>query len=220
MSLGLGLFLSTIVLSLVFLYRWTRDRWNWKKGLIRFGLGIAAILAFGAIGIYAYIRYENRLVPQAGYYDLALGMTKDEVYYVKGHPPEVLERPSDPKEGWGGWLVLDTKKLPPGKGPKDYLSWQYPLASGTHDRLDIEFFDEDRVSRIACYTQGGYCRSILGISSGSTEDDVRERLGTPAAEELSGVSKRLDYPDLNLSFWLTQKRVYMLAVEVRRSKKP
>ncbi len=213
MSLGLGIFLSTLVLSTILLYRWTQDRWNWRKGLIRLGVVTSAIAAVGVGSIYTYDRYQNRLTRATGYYDLTLGMSKDEVYYVKGQPTEVHERPAKGDAFEGSWLVIYVNAIPKGKTPKDYISWAYSLDTTSGDRLDIEFFDRDRVSRIACYTTTGFCRSILGIASGDTEESVKDRLGKPDREELSGVTKRLRYSSLNLSLYLVKKKVYMLVVE-------
>ena len=51
MSVGLEIFLSTLVMALVFLYVITRDRWNWERGVRLLFLGSVAIASLARIGI-------------------------------------------------------------------------------------------------------------------------------------------------------------------------
>lgn len=89
MTLGLGVLLSTIVVGLLLLYRWTRDRWNWRTAIKRLSLGALGLLLI-ACGLFAYDKFQDRPVVQAKYHDIELGMTKEEVNYIKGSPTDVL----------------------------------------------------------------------------------------------------------------------------------
>lgn len=217
MSLGLGIFLSTLLLCLFLLYRWTAQRWNWRRGFKWTALVTVSLLAVSVAVLFAYRQYENRLVRQTRYYDVALGMTQDDVIYTKGYPPNVYGAPeplSPGKPELGFMLpVIDADKLEKNKTVKDYGEWSYPDAINSSDRLDIWFSPKTkRVSKITCFSEGYHCRDILGIAGGTTEEEAMERLGHPARKELSGVSKTLEYPSLNISLTLSKKKVYMLSV--------
>jgi protein-S-isoprenylcysteine O-methyltransferase Ste14 len=87
MSVGLGIFLSSLVLSIVVLYGFTKDRWNWPKIARRTGLGVLTVAAL-VIGIWAGIYFWNQLPAslrtQTEYAGLRIGMAQDEVMYIKG----------------------------------------------------------------------------------------------------------------------------------------
>jgi hypothetical protein len=63
---------------------------------------------------------------------------------------------------------------------------------------------------MGCHSRKGYCRTLAGISTGASEEDVIERLGKPSKEDLSGGVERLYYKDLHIAFHLEKKHVYML----------
>jgi hypothetical protein len=93
MDLGTGIFLSSIVLAVVILYGITKDRWHWRRiakraAFIFFGL-IVIGTALG-VGAYYWQQLPQKIERQTAYAGLRLGMTQDEVMYVKGYPPFVL----------------------------------------------------------------------------------------------------------------------------------
>jgi hypothetical protein len=97
MSLGLGIFLSTLVLAVVILYGLTKDRWGWRRILKRTALTLLALAAIIG-GVY----FWNQLpVPQTEYAGIRIGMTPDEVMYIKGFPPTVFGELSNDGEGKG-----------------------------------------------------------------------------------------------------------------------
>src|SRR6266705_2126216 len=172
MSLGLGVFLSSLFIGTLLLYRWTRDRWKWKKGLVRISLAAIGWVVILVIAVLAYQRYENRLTPQTRYYDVQLGMTQDTVTYVRGFPTWVL---AEAKDGWQ--MNLNPAKLEKGKTIQDYRDWQFSLSENERERLDVTFSKATKtVSRIRCYSQSSYCQSVLGVGTGMQEEAVVERL--------------------------------------------
>jgi len=61
MTLGLGIFLSSLFLGVIYLFVVTKDRWNWKK--ILFVWPLIVILVVGVIGgggFYIYNYCENK----------------------------------------------------------------------------------------------------------------------------------------------------------------
>src|SRR5258707_14457337 len=95
MSLGFGIFLSALVFALLYLYQITRDRWNWsrvgRRSLVALGV-VLAVAALGVVCIFVFEAIRNAPHQQTGYADLRLGMTMSEVKYVKGYPPNVVDK--------------------------------------------------------------------------------------------------------------------------------
>ena len=92
MTLGTGIFLAAIVMSLTALFIATKDRWNWKKILL-WPLGICVA---GGLAMWGYIEYDNRArealaierAVQSSFWDIPLGATQDDVVFKKGKPTE------------------------------------------------------------------------------------------------------------------------------------
>ena len=57
MSLGLGIFLSSLFLGIIFLFVSTKDRWNWKK--ILFIWPLCFVLIVGVVGGAARSRTQD-----------------------------------------------------------------------------------------------------------------------------------------------------------------
>lgn len=211
MSLGLGVFLSTVFIGILLLYRWTRGRWNWGRSLRRFFGGAALIVIVGGGSFWAYMAYTNRPAMQSSYYGVTLAMTMAEVKYKLGWPSNVLV-PGDPA-GAQPWdrdpTVLSVKKIPDGKSVDDYQSWSYDGPS----RIDIEFDKTGgNVTSVACFAGDAGCSPVLGISDRSSEQDVVDRLGNPTNERIDGPAKIMEYRKLGVKLYLAKGRVYMLEV--------
>jgi hypothetical protein len=81
--------------ALLYLYKITRDRWNWRRAAWRTLLALGAVIAvaaLGAVGVFIFEEIGNAPHQQTGYADLRLGMTMAEVKYVKGFPPSVVDK--------------------------------------------------------------------------------------------------------------------------------
>jgi hypothetical protein len=79
MDLGTGIFLSSILISLVLLYGFTRDRWRWRK-MISLALAVGLVLVTGIIAATAIVQYWDALFPtslprQTQYAGIKLGMS-------------------------------------------------------------------------------------------------------------------------------------------------
>jgi hypothetical protein len=53
MSVGAGLFLSSLVIGFVLLYAFTKDRWRWRRGATRVGIGLAGLALLIGLGFAA-----------------------------------------------------------------------------------------------------------------------------------------------------------------------
>jgi len=197
------------------LYGFTKDRWTWRKIVFRtlfFGL----ILIAGSAAVVALAHYWDELFPtqlgrQLQYAGLKLGMSPQEVMYIKGYPPIVLEEDVDP--AWKDFLsVIKTNELKQGKKVTDFKHWSYEQYKSNFTVV----FNNERtaVVNIRCYSEDktGRCPPIGNVNDGTSEKDALRKLGGPAEQRIDGVSKSLRFPRLGVQLTLTQEQVYMLEI--------
>jgi hypothetical protein len=219
MSVGLAVFLSSLLLSIVLLYGITKDRWAWRLFLKRTALvcltlifGLAASIA----GIYVWNQLPTAVARQTEYARLRLGMNQDEVMYIKGYPPSVLgEEVGDP--AWKGFFgVIETKNLEKGKRVTDYRDWSY---NEYESNINVAFNDEKTaVVAIQCFSKDklSRCPAIAGLSDGNTEKQAIRRLGPPSDSQFQGVTKWIAYHEQGIKLTLEKEQVYMLEISVPR----
>jgi hypothetical protein len=228
MSVGTGILLSSLVFAIVILYGITKDRWRWRRIVGRTALIVAAIMVLtGAIsgGLYLWDRLPMTLVPQTEYAGLRLGISPDEVMYIKGYPPTVYaEAPDPPPADWpgAGWQeVIHTKDVKKGQRVQDYREWSYEN-DDQHSRIDVTFNPQKTaVIVIECYSDDrlGRCPSIAGISDGASEQEVVRKLGKPERSSIEGVTKSLYYSAVGVRLVLSKERVYMLGINDQKYKR-
>ena len=128
MSLGLGLFLSSLIFGIIWLYALTMNRWKWRRNIKRLGLGILMISSLAGLvvgGIYAC----KQIFPTG----LRLGMTMAEVLHEEGIPNWVLqEDPGNSELSKCCKLVVDSDKLEKGQKVEDFTDWEYRIPSGAN----------------------------------------------------------------------------------------
>jgi len=214
MELGTGIFLSALVIALVVLYGITKDRWNWRRFVKRTAVVCLGVVLLGVVagaGVYLYKQIPTAVSRQTGYAGIRLGMSQDEVLYIKGYPPTVLaEEVSDPQLK-GFFLVLETSKLEKGKSVGDYRHWSY---KEHYRNINIAFSDARTVVAIQCFSDDklGRCPAIAGIEDGDHETKALRMLGNNPQAKISGITKSLTYPELGVQLHLTKEQVYMLEV--------
>src|SRR5207253_4773538 len=84
MSLGLGIFLSSLFLGTIVLFIITRERWRWKRIL----LGFMGFLAIFATTFYTYIVIQRMPQVQNAAWGISLNTSKSDVKFLKGEPNE------------------------------------------------------------------------------------------------------------------------------------
>jgi hypothetical protein len=221
MSVGLGIFLSAIVVAIVILYGITKDRWRWRRVLSGILLIFASILVVAAalIGILHFWDEIPALVSsQIEYASIRLGMTPDEVIYVNGYPSAVLGDNTHTDESGIWQQVIEVKDLEKGKRVQDYGEWAYNTEKS---RVRITFNEaKNAVIVIECYSEDrlSRCPPIAGVTDGDTEKKVIRRLGNPDTARIEGVTKFMTYDKLGIFLWLAQERVYMLGINDRKYK--
>ena len=86
MELGTGIFLSTLLVCLFLFYRLTKDKWNWKKIVVRVILGLVLAVAITAGGVYAYKEYEFRPRIYTEFDGIKISHTRSDIRFIKGAP--------------------------------------------------------------------------------------------------------------------------------------
>ena len=123
-EVGTGIFLSSVLIAIVLLYGFTKDRWRWRKIgvwlLLLILVPIAGSAAVATLAHYWDELFPTRLGRQTQYAGLKLGMSPQEVIYIKGYPPVVLEKDNS-DSAWArlGLRVVETKDLAQGKKVTD-----------------------------------------------------------------------------------------------------
>jgi hypothetical protein len=214
MTLGMGIFLSALILAAVIMYALTMNRWDRRKITLRtfISIGVAVLLSAGAAALFML---KDRLLPlsvQKEYSGLQLGMTMDEVKYAIGFPDAVLESEIETTGEFKGFQKITASKDLKDKKVEDYSEWNFGRSFGyvqtTFDAKNkklivVECFSRDR---------GGACPAIYGIKDGDTEQSVLQRLSTPEKSQLDGVTKKMYYERIGVFLFLTKMQVYLLGI--------
>lgn len=208
MLIRLVIFLATVAISILILHYWRGEQWgsrNNSKKLVIWTSVVGALLIFTIVGLALF---ENLPKKQSEYHELALGMTKAQVVYIKGTPTNVSL--GDIKDG--GKTLIKTENIEQDLKIEDFNYWNYSGNKGQH--IDIDFDkDGSGVIGIGCYSLSSRsCPSILGISTGNAERDVLRNLGKPDTEEITNGVKTMSYKDLNVIVTLKQKKVYFIGI--------
>lgn len=88
MALGTGILLGAIIVAVVILYTQTKDRWNWRKVVLRSVFSVVGLVAVTGSGIWGYQAYENRLVKTTEFIGVKLGDRASDVKFKRGEPNE------------------------------------------------------------------------------------------------------------------------------------
>lgn len=145
--------------------------------------GVFAIMAAGAV-IYTGLTVRRLDHAASAYGPFAMGMSEDEVRYRLGEPA----------------ARTDAGQV-----------WIYERDAA---RTTLRFSADGKLAEAACgeVVEGiGACPAILGLHVGSTEYDVRRRLGSPDADVHRGPAKLFRYSGLGVSFRLNQHRVVAIS---------
>lgn len=176
------------------------------------------LILFSSCVLYFLLRYIDNLPKKViEYQGISLGNSKDEVFYVLGVPDGVLFPPEKSVQFQGMLQRFASKdeirKNP--SGEKGFNSWQY---SKKGHRVDVDFEPSTgKVSSVGCYVSindfvdADTCK-VNGIRALDTEERVISILGKPDSHSISGVTKELSYPNLNMKIVFEKKYAYYIIV--------
>jgi hypothetical protein len=143
-------------------------------------------------------------------------MPDSEVLYIKGTPQDVIgdvqSDISSPRSHFRPATSVSEVKAP--KTIRDFPIWEYSVGNDTGFYLAVSFSKQPdrRVVSVGCYSRNHTtCPSVVGVPIGASEELLVARLG-PGASRIQGQVKIISYPNLNLTFYLERKQVYMIIV--------
>ena len=175
MKLGDSIFLSSIFFSIIIIFIFTKDRWNWKKIVIRC-LTLLFIISFiVALSYYIVLKIGNTPKVQKGFWGISLDMDQEDIRFFKGNPTKI-----------------------------DNEQWYYKIDSKVYSI--IYFGDKCTVE-----SNGQYIEICLqGMGHHSHYADIIQKFGEPSniSKSKYGLSKLLFYRKYNLSFGLSEGKVY------------
>jgi len=156
MTLGLGIFLSSLFLGIIYIFVSTKDRWNWKKILFVWPLCIVLVVGvIGGAGFYIYNHYENKHKTYNRYIDIPLNAPESDLFFLKGHE----------------YLKKDYTR------DKSFVFYQYEIKDKYQFNVILK---DNKIWRISCYSDTSYdCPSLNKIQIHDSANKVKERLGEP-----------------------------------------
>ena len=187
MSVGDGIFLSALLLSIVGVYAATKDRWNWKR-IAKWGFALPVVgLAVLALGTWGYSVYEQRPTPQDEFDGLKLSSKPADVRFLSGEP--IAKHSTDDR-------------------------WVYDAHSGSGQPEDAVLLIQFRDGQVRHITYWANERQIvnpylLSFTVGSDYDAIVKKLGPPSHVSTSadGLKRLLSFEKYRAFFEFERGRV-------------
>jgi len=192
MNLGLSIFLSSIFLGIIVLFIATKDRWNWKKIIIRLLVGTICVGVLAVAGNFIYEKHSDyrikHKIPDSpevmnSFWDIPLDSTQEDIKFLKGKPSEILEDDD--------WVYKSDKN-------SSYDKYVYLIR-----------FKDGKIRFIVCITDESFLSGIQGISSNSSSENIINKFGEPTNISVSedGLSRIYSFDKYHVFFTLKKNKV-------------
>jgi len=170
MSLGLGIFLSSLFLGIIFLFVSTKDRWNWKKILLIWPLYFVLVVGvIGGGGFYIYNHYENKPITYDTYWDIPINSNITDILFLKGKASSISHAEN-----------YEQKEMTYMENDDTY----YDIRINDNNLIGISC----RINKYSFFSNGFTplkCASINDININSRVDEIKALLGDPSSEFVS-----------------------------------
>jgi len=225
MSIGSGIFLAGLCLALVALYAVTRDRWAWKRIVVRTLLALVGLIVVVGSGLFFYKQWADRPKVVESFGGVSLTDRRPDVVFKLGagrlsHRYDLAQIDA--------YLASDQAKLNPSYAADAQAARVEVVALAklgeetfaknaqyVFGEVDVEFKD-DVVHTIAraCKTDGLDFTEINGVSCGTSGEKIQEKFGdavrilcsSQKAPE-AGEQRVFDVVSLGTRFYLTKNQV-------------
>lgn len=199
-TLGTGIFLSAVILSVVALYALTRDRISWLKALRRTLLVLIVLGSVGGGAYYAWDEYQSRPRQLEGLWGIRIGDSEADVVFRKGAPKVTCVNPADP-EWKAAWYE---------KGDYDpVIRISYQAAKvfkllAYHDLWDVDL------------------PSGMELYQGASSEAVIEHWGKPDSVEMRNENKSrvLSWPRFGIQLGFTENKLNYIVVSHEPDRAP
>ncbi len=185
MSLGIAIFLSSVILGIIILFISTKDRWNWKKIILWPALVLVGLSILLGAGYYIIQSISNRPEPQTSFLNISLDSTKGDIKFLKGEPD---------------------------KGSNDGI-WFY--SKGKEETSSFFIIFKDNKIRVIGYDGKYFrSPSFQGVSIGASYDEIINKFGQPSYVSISEdeLSRILSYDRYNIFFGLEENKVFSFGI--------
>jgi len=196
MTLGTGVFFSTVLVVFTLLYLKTRGSWNWKRITISILVFIFGGSAIVGGGVYLYSKISGLPKVQNEYAGITLGSNSSDVRFLLGKPDEA-DKGSE-------------------KCDCDSTYWYENKEEFSKDlsALIIRFNNRKVVGVIRVWLGTPYIEDIQGINRYSTISEVENKFGKPSRVEESedGTERRWYYNKYQVRFGFEKGSVTSLGI--------
>ena len=183
MSVGTGIFLSSLAFVVLVLFLKTKDRWNWKRILIwSMAVIVAVPVAVGGL-IYLSQLWQNRPQPQTELWGIRLNDTEADVKFKKGTSTNFVDQKVD--KGTWAYAVNGYDSVIPMMKVGDSAGHTYIIRFSNHRVQYVLCVDGDMPTM----------PNLGGINSYSSLEDVKAVVG-----KASHVSRSADETERVYSF--------------------
>lgn len=226
MSIGFGILFASIVISITLLYLNRQKNIKLPSNDIeltnlsyyRKFLLLFLLVVFVTVGMYfLYIWISSIPNKQDSYQGIKLGMTMNDVRYIKGQPDGLIKE----KHFYVGRLVdtlVDITELDSTDSILNYPEWNYKNISINFDKPN------GKVVAISC---GNFfsplafmadeklgCEPLSGVIVGTFEDSLKHRFGKPDIDEITEETKIVEFKKFNARFYLQKQKVFGLELKI------
>lgn len=164
------------------------------------------------IGYFSFVKTREK-----AFMGVDLGMSKNQVIYTLGYPESFINED-------GEWKKLPIKQTL--RPDVNYLEksdeWSYSAGVNVlySYRIQPVFSSKSQtVVGIYCYTNKNnkYISEqtcpLYGLSLGTPEQSMYDKLGKPSLEDIDGLVKRVLYENLGLEVHLAKKRIFLIKLK-------
>ena len=191
MNLGLAIFLSSLILGLIFLFHSTKDRWNWKKIMKIASIILLLLLIIFSLYYYFFLLSNNSSFQKPSqateFWGIKLGSSADDVKFIKGIPAKADSINSV-------WLYIYR--------PDGHKEYHYKINFNKNIVTSVLYFGTDD-RYLPPYLFG---RDF----SGYTLQGIKDYLGEPTSMSSSqdGLKRLFSFDAFNVVFFLEEDRVF------------
>jgi hypothetical protein len=184
MSLGLSIFLSSLLLGVVAIFIATKDRWNWKKIILWPFAGLILL----ATGFWLYNTIEQRPKVQAELWDIPLRATKSDVKFLKGAP-----------------------SAPQNAGTEDNWEYRFENSGGGWNYIYRVMYEDGKVWSVQylASSETAFGPGIQGIYVGDSLEKITQKFGSPSnvSSSKDELKRLFSFIKYQLAFELKEDRV-------------
>jgi hypothetical protein len=109
MDVGTGIFLGLFTIAVVILYLKTRERWNWRKIVLRPVIALVVVGGLGTVAFSAFDKYQQRPKLITEFFGLKLTDSLDDVKFKRGLSKSIKEDYWSYDLAEGGMLTVKFK---------------------------------------------------------------------------------------------------------------